>query len=41
MVHDYNDVVKKLKDETGDLKTQLIDSQQKFIDLQGELLISK
>ena len=40
-VRDYNDLVKKLRDETGALKTQLIGSQQKVIDLQDELLGSK
>ena len=40
-VRDYNDLVKKLRDETGALKTQLIGSQQKVIDLQDELLASK
>jgi hypothetical protein len=40
-VRDYNDLVKKLRDETGALKTQLIGSQQKVIDLQDELLTNK
>jgi len=37
----YSDLTKKMEDEAGALKTQLIGSQQKVIDLQGELLGSK
>ena len=40
-VSDQNDLIKKLRDDSGMLKTQLIDSQQKVIELQGELLDSK
>ena len=42
IVQDYNELVTKMKDQmrdqTGALKTQLIESQQKVIDLQGEVI---
>jgi len=41
MVRDYTDLAKKMRDETKALKTQLIGSQQKVVDLQDELLSSK
>ena len=41
LISEQNDLIKKLSDGTGVLKTELIGSQQKVIDLQGELLGSK
>ena len=41
LISEQNDLIKKLSDGTGVLKTKLIGSQQKVIDLQGELLGSK
>jgi len=37
-ISDYNDLVKKMRDETEALKTQLIGSQQQVVDLQGEVI---
>ena len=40
-ISEQNELIKKLRDGTGTLQKKLIGSQQKVIDLQGELLGSK